>query len=156
VVSDPQYFLPAWLREFGSVAGLLSLAVVVVDRLFKDRPRASITIGDYGPMVAISNPAAVEMTVTGYRIFPPAYGLARNESLNNIVRGAVGEQFSLLIKAGGSENFVLLSLSKGEVVQTDVHGRGLILLFWRKNSSLWLPQIPVWTSYHVAIIKSLR
>jgi hypothetical protein len=149
-------FLPAWLRELGSIAGLLSLGYVVFDRLFKDRPRASITMGDYGPLVLIANPSSTDVTMIGYRVMPAAYGIARDDGQNSIVAAAAGEQFSATIKAASDASFVLLTRSKDGKKQTEIHRRGAIFIFWRKNSSLWLPQIPIWTSYDVNIIASLR
>jgi hypothetical protein len=155
-MADPTVFLPAWLRELGSIAGLLSLGFVVYDRFFKDRPHASVTMGDYGPQVLITNPSSTDITITGYRVFPAAYGIARDDSMNNVVSAAAGEKFSVSIKSGSEAMFPLITKSKDGRKQTEVYRRGVICLFWRKNSSLWLPQIPLRTSYHVSIIASLR
>ncbi len=45
------------------------------NRFIKDRPHASIVTGDYGPHVLIDNPSSTEVTLTGYRIIPAAYGI---------------------------------------------------------------------------------
>lgn len=155
-MAEPQYMLPAWLREFGAIAGLLSFGFVLFDRLLKDRLRASITMDDHGPVVMLANPSTVDVTMTGFHVTPAAYAIARDVNIDNIVLAAAGKKFSATIKATGSKQFALVALHKGEVKQTDVHGRGIILLFWRRNSSLWLPQFPVVATYDVAIIKSLR
>jgi hypothetical protein len=149
-------FLPAWLRELGSIAGLLSLGYVVYDRFFKDRPHASITMGEYGPQVLITNPSSTDVTLTGYRVIPAAYGIARDENLNNAVSAAAGGQFSAAIKAGSDTSFPLITLSRDGKKQTEIHRRGMIFLLWRRNSSLSFPQIPIWTTYDVGIIESLR
>ena len=149
-------FLPAWLRELGSVAGLLSLGIVVFDRFFKDRPRASIVMADYGPHVLIANPSGTDVTMTGYRVIPAAYGIARDDKPNSVFSAATGDQFSAVVKAGSDASFPLLTRSKDGRKQTEVHERGVIFIFWRRDSSLSFPQVRIWIAYDVSIIASLR
>jgi hypothetical protein len=149
-------FLPAWLRELGSIAGLLSLVIVVFDRFFKDRPRVSIVMADYGPHVLIANPSGADVTMTAYRVIPAAYGIARDDNVDSVVSAATGAQFSATIKAGRDAKFPLLTLSKDGKKQTEVHRRGVVFIFWRRNSSLLCPQVPIWTTYDASIIAALR
>jgi len=91
-------FLAAWLRELGSIAGLLSLGYVVFDRFFKDCPRASITMGDHGPLVLIANPSSADVTMIGYRVMPAAYGVARDEDKTALSRLRQASNFQQPLK----------------------------------------------------------
>lgn len=148
--------MPEWLREIGSIAGLFSLAIVLVDRFLKDRPTCSISMGDYGPELAVLNSSNVDVSIIGWSVQPSAYGVAKNDQLNAVMRGAARHQFAATVKAGSEERFVLITQSVNGVKQTEIHRRGLVLLYWRRNSSMWMPQIPLWATFDVDVIKRLR
>jgi hypothetical protein len=135
------------LREIGAIAGLLTLTVGTIDRLFSGRLRCSISMGEHGATLLLSNSSRVDATMIGWRVVPKIYGVARTSSLRAIAHAVTEEQFSVTIRAEDDSRLILLGRQLDGVPHTDVNRRGIIIIYWRKNSSLWWPQMPVWTIF---------
>ncbi len=156
-MADPTYFLPSWLREIGAIAGLVTLTVGTIDRLFSGRLQCSISIGEHGTAtLLLSNPSRVDVTMIGWRVIPKIYGVARTSSVRGISNAVVEEQFSVTVGAEDSCRLILIGRQFDGVPHADVDRKGVIIIYWRKNSSLWWPQIPVWTIFDTAIVNNIR
>jgi hypothetical protein len=155
-MADPVYFLPAWLREIGAIAGLLTLTIGTIDRLFSGRLLCSISIGEHGATLLLSNPSRVDATIIGWRVVPKIYGVARTSSVRAIAYAVTEEQFSVAVRAGDDFPLILIGRQLDGVPHADVNRRGIIIIYWRKNSSLWWPQIPVWTIFDTGLVNNIR
>jgi hypothetical protein len=155
-MADPTYFLPSWLREIGAIAGLITLTVGTIDRLFSGRLHCSISIGEHGATLLLSNPSRVDVTMIGWRVMPKIYGVARTSSVRAIAYAVTEEQFSATVKAGDNLRLILIGRQLDGVPHGDVKRRGAIIIYWRKNSSLWWPQIPIWTIFDTTIVNNIR
>jgi hypothetical protein len=155
-MADPVYFLPAWLREIGAIAGLLTLTVGTVDRFFSGRLRCSISIGEHGATLLLSNPSRVDATMIGWRVIPKIYGVARTSSVRAIANAVREEQFSATVRAEDDFRLILIGRQLDGVPHEDVSRRGAIIVYWRKNSSLWWPQVPIWTIFDTALVNNIR
>jgi hypothetical protein len=135
--------IPAWLVQFGSLAGLLAFCVTVWDRLLSSRPLVWISPGDYGRQVHIKNIATYDITIGAIRCFPSSIGIASSDSLNAVVRASVGQRFMAVLKADQEREFPLI-FRRGELLDDDCEDAApfVIIVSWRRNSSHWLPQIP--------------
>lgn len=77
------------------------------------------------------------MVIRQIRIIPAVLGIAKDHSLDSIVRAVVGESVIATLAASEERSFPILR--EGEAPKR----RALILISWRKASSLWLPQFPM-------------
>jgi hypothetical protein len=156
-MADPVYYLPAWLRELGSVAGLFTFAVGAIERVFNGRPQASITIGARGETtLTIHNLSRTSITVTSWKSVPPIFGLARTSSVRSIAGATIGTAFSATVRPEEDLDLILITRSYKGVDHDQLTQRVFLLIFWRRNSSWWWPQFPMWTYVSMAVLNVAR
>jgi hypothetical protein len=136
--------IPTWLLQLGSIAGLLAFCVTIWDRLLSSRPLVWISPGDYGRRVYCKNIATCDITIRTIRCYPSSsVNVASSESINAIVRASVGQGFMAILKADQARDFPLI-FKRGELVDDDCKTVApfVMIVWWRRNSSYWFPQIP--------------
>jgi hypothetical protein len=136
------------IKLVGGIAGLATAAFTIWDRWARGRPLAWPTIKTFGvnpfKFIRIKNP--------GPRAYPAGiYGVAKNDSSDAILQATVPQIFGVadlhaLLRRDAEYDLPIYYLSKTKM---DLEGnlpsrRVCFLIFWRKTSSTWLPQFPVW------------
>jgi len=61
-----------------------------------------------------------------------------------------------MMKPKSEREFPLIMLYDKDRPLDRAHERALIALHWRKGTSLWLPQFPVWTLVQTSLVRSIR
>jgi hypothetical protein len=135
--------LPTWLVQIGSMAGFLALCVTVWDRMLSGRPLVWISPGDYGRNVHCKNLAVCDITISRIKCYPPGINVSSGETLNAIGDASIGRGFIAVLKADQEREFPLL-FKHGELLDEDCKEVEpfVMIVFWRRNTSYWLPQIP--------------
>jgi hypothetical protein len=144
------------IKTVGSFAGLATLAFTIWDRWARGRPLAWPTIKTFqgAPFkrIRIKNPGHGDVLVLGVRAYPAGiYGVARTDANDAILQATVPQIFgvaNLHVLLGRDAEYDLpiyyLSKNKTDLEGKDPSRRICFLIFWRKTSSSWLPQVPVW------------
>ena|ERR1700682_3658255 len=135
--------IPDWLFKVGSLAGLMTFCLAIVDRLFSARPLVWISPGDYGRQVHCKNISHSDITISKVRCYPASINVASADGLNAIVRASAGQGFIAVLKADQEREFPLI-FRRGELLDDDCKEVApfVMIVSWRRNSSYWLPQIP--------------
>jgi hypothetical protein len=135
--------IPAWLIQFGSLAGLAAFCVTVWDRLLSARPPVWISPGDYGRQVHCKNISTYDVTIKKISCYPSTVNVAFSTSLNAIAAASIGDHFISILKADEEREFPLI-FRRGELLDDDCKELApfVMIVSWRRNSSYWLPQIP--------------
>jgi hypothetical protein len=133
--------IPAWPLQLGSLAGLLAFCVTVWDRMLSSRPLVWISPGDYGRQAHCKNIATCDITIRKIRCIPSSVGVVSSTSLNAIA--SVGQGFLAILKEDQEREFPLI-FRRGELLDDESRDIApfLLIVFWRRNSSFWLPQLP--------------
>jgi hypothetical protein len=148
--------LPDWLQELGAVAGLAVAAFTIFDRFARGRPRLSVFVSDDQRSIRVSNDAAHDIAVLNWSVYPPVYAVAEIESHQAATRSAAGRSFRLMMKPKSEREFPLIMHYQKDKPLDRAHRRALIVLHWRKGTSLWLPQFPAWTIVQTNLVRSIR
>ena len=132
-----------WVFKVGSLAGLMTFCLAIVDRLFSSRPLVWISPGDYGRQVHCKNISRSDITVSRIRYYPSSVNVASGTALNAIGDASIGRGFIAILKTDQEREFPLM-FRRGELMDDDCKEVApfAMILSWRRNSSYWLPQIP--------------
>jgi hypothetical protein len=145
------------IKSVGAIAGLMTAAFVIWDRWARGRPLAWPTIKTFGggnpfKFIRIKNPGYGDVFVLDVRAYPAGiYGVAKNDSDDAVLQATMPRIYGVadlhvLLRRDAEYDLPIYYLSKNK---TDLEGnlpsrRVCFLIFWRKTSSSWLPQFPVW------------
>src|SRR4051812_26567433 len=97
------------LKLVGCIAGLATAAFTVWDRFVRGRPLVYLvakTNGDAYHYLRVKNVSSVGILITG--ITASGTGLAKDHSINAIVRGAARHAPAAILDPDGEHDFVLL------------------------------------------------
>jgi hypothetical protein len=151
------------IKLVGSIIVLLTGIFTVWDRWVRGRPLASVTAtrwfaGDPQPYLCIKNPGPSHVLILGVRVrpkTPPIYGVAKDHSARAISSSFYGN-VNVLLPPGKEHSLPIIELPKDMDAPIDTTGRRIrFLIYWRKTSSTWLPQVPVWNRTSTNYIKSI-
>jgi hypothetical protein len=140
------------------MAGLLAFGLTVFDHLLSGRPLVWISPGDYGLRLHCKNVSTFDVTVFAIRCYPTkTFNAAPNASVNATVNAAAGKRFVAILKADEERDFPLMTMRSGLL---DTNSKGfapfVMVISWRKNSSLWLPQIPKVTFSSARYLRTIK
>jgi len=137
------------VKLVGAIAGLLTTAFVVWDRWARGRPLAWVTAKKFGASryeyIRIQNPGPADVFVLAVRAYPSkVYGIAKDHSGRAIVEAASFEiDVNVLLGKDGTRDFPIVKVADPH--QRPVADRKVcFVIYWRKTSSSYLPQFPVW------------
>jgi hypothetical protein len=136
--------IPTWLVQLGSMAGLFTFGFTVFDRLFEGRPIVSLGKSDYGKRnVRCSNTSASEIFIKSVGTFPRYARVAKDDSPKGIMGAALKSHFQAICPPASKSDFPVVFLD-GRLMNPDSSRWApfIIMVFWRKTRSVWLPQIP--------------
>ena len=149
-------FLPDWLQELGAIAGLAITAFTIVDRMARGRPRISIFVSENERSVRLSNEAPYDIAILRWSVFPKVYAVAEAETLEAAARAAAGRVFHMMMKPNTVRTFPLTLQNRAGEPLDRAHKWVMIVLRWRKGTSLWLPQLPAITVVKTGLLRSIR
>jgi hypothetical protein len=149
--------IPDWLFKVGSLAGLMTFCVAIVDRLFSTRPLVWISPGDYGRQVHCKNISTRDVSIIRIRCWPSGINVASGTGLNAIAAASIGDGFLAILKADQEREFPLL-FGRSELLDEDCREVApfVMIVSWRRNSSYWLPQIPKFIFSSARTMRALK
>ena len=135
--------IPDWLFKVGSLAGLMTFCVAIVDHVFSACPLVWISPGDYGSQVHCKNISTWDISIIRIRCWRSGVNVASGTGLNAIAAARIGDGFVAILKADQEREFPLI-FGRGELMDDDCNEVSpfVMIVSWRRNSSYWLPQIP--------------
>ncbi len=80
-------FIPLWLTQVGSLAGLATLVFTVVERIFSGRPRLLLSGTVFHRYTTCANRSSEEIYIRSLKTYPGGAQIAKGDSIDNIVRG---------------------------------------------------------------------
>lgn len=137
-----------WVRDIGSLLGLITGAVYFFDRLAKGRPIASLTIshrdGRKLACIRIVNVSKYDIAIINFSVDPKTYFLSQDMEIKNIVRGASGEKRLFMLKPEESKELIIAPLFKDNLALEAGPAHNVCFSFWwRRGNATWLRQFPV-------------
>jgi hypothetical protein len=143
------HWLPQWLLDLGSIGGLVTVVFLIVDRFLKGRPSISIEVEPHGHRyLTISTQPGVGVGISAFRSRADVYRVSKDGEISSLLRAQIANVFVATIPGGTTAKFFLIALPDGKPRERPLANRYRwtpIWLSWRKASSLWLPQIPVFS-----------
>jgi hypothetical protein len=136
--------IPTWLVQIGSMAGLVTFAFTVFDRLLAGRPIISLARSEHGKRnVRCSNPSKSEILKRSIGTFPRHARAARDHSTKGIIRAAMRGSFQAVCPPESDMDFPIIFLD-GQLMDSESSAWApfIIVVSWRKTRSVWLPQVP--------------
>src|SRR5262245_43919171 len=131
--------------QIGALVGFLTGVFVLIDRFLSGRPHASLTKrADLGPgfrSLECTNTSRGPILLTRVRSTTKAVQIWYEQTIDAHIDATYGPPFSVLLDAGQTVTFPIV-VSNGEYL--DEGGPRLpflIIVSWRKTSSMWLPQL---------------
>jgi hypothetical protein len=152
------HWLPQWLLDIGSIAGLASLIFFIVDRLLKGRPSFAVSVEPHGHrfITIITHPGS-EVTLYRFRSAAGVYVLSKDGEIRNILRATDGRPFIATLSASTTSRFLLIAQqAKDGSPAAHQHRWTPICISWRKGTSQWLPQLPLFTIVDNAWMRNIR
>jgi hypothetical protein len=140
------------ITVFGAIVGLATGAFTVWDRWARGRPLAWVTAtmrfaGNPEEYLCIKNSGHSDVFIMGVHVLPKnpqIYGVAKDHSVRAISSSFHGN-VNVLLPAGKEQYLPIIEVPKNLDAPIDTARRRVcFLIYWRKTSSTWLPQLPVW------------
>jgi hypothetical protein len=158
-----------FIKTAGGIAGLASAAFLIWDRLVRGRPlaelsaivRTSGTPAD--PCIRIVNPGTTGLLIRSVRVLPAGiYAVAKNFGIKPTM-AALGDTTVkdanilnvVLLRPGQEHDLAIIDRRKDEDARKNISRRVCFCIYWRKNSSTWLPQLPVFIFTSIAGIQRI-
>jgi hypothetical protein len=157
------------IKTVGSYAGLVSGLFLIWDRLLRGRPLAELSatarIGGTpaDPCIRITNLGPTALLIRSTRVLPTGiYAVAKNRDIKSI-SAALGDTtveganvLNLLLRPGQEHDLAIIDGPlKGEDARGNISRRVCFCIYWSKNSSTWLPQLPVFIFTSIASIQRI-
>jgi hypothetical protein len=156
------------IKTVGSYAGLVSAAFLIWDRWLRGRPiwEQSATVRRGGtpadPCIRITNPGPTGLLIWRARVLPTGiYAVAKNHGIKSSM-AAVGDAtvegadvLNVLLPAGQKHDFAIIDRRNNEDVRKNISRWVCFCISWRKTSSTWLPQLPVFIFTSIAEIQRI-
>jgi hypothetical protein len=138
------------IKLVGGIAGLLTTAFVIWDRWVRGRPLAWMDAtkrftGNPEEYIRIKNPGYGNVFIRKVRVEPlNIYGVAKDPSVRAITSALFNMDVNVLLRPGKTHDLGIIKFPKKLDKPQDAPSRRVcFLIYWRKTSSTWLPQVPV-------------
>jgi hypothetical protein len=146
----------------GAIVAFANAVFTVWDRLLRGRPKASLTgalrtTGMPPEMyIRISNLGPTDVLIQSVRVRPAIYDVAKDHSAKGRKAFFEGVDLNLLLRSGKEHDLPIIDLRNAEDVRKNVARRVCFFIHWRKTSSSWLWQPPVWCMTSTRDIQRIR
>jgi hypothetical protein len=133
--------------EIGAFVGFLTGLFVLFDRLLSGRPQVSLVksadVSHRARDLECLNSSKQPILVTRVRCTTRLVRIWRDQTDRARTEAVMGEPFSVFLGSGQSAAFPIV-VSDGTLLDEGAaRVPFLIIVSWRKTSSMWLPQFPV-------------
>jgi hypothetical protein len=132
--------------EIGATVGFLTGAYTLFDRFMKGWPIAYLVAS--GPAtnailsLRVKNVGQQDVVLRGLFSIPRLYEIAKNDSPLGIIEAQFGS-FITVLPPGQQMDFPVYQSKSGRALAEESWGPCAFVIFWRRATSTWLPQIPV-------------
>jgi hypothetical protein len=131
------------VKTIGSLSGLISIAILVFDRLVKNRPHMWVSIdrfgaGDGHAQLTVYNRSSAPIWIRRIKIRPALMRVARDSSIHGIAGSVLDDPYQVMLPPEQPRDFPLLA-KRGEAPSQK---RCWIWVFWRSTRYPGLPQVP--------------
>ena len=136
-----------FIKTVGGIAGLLTAAFMVWDRWARGRPLAWVTATKFGanPLeyIRLKNPGYGDVFVLAVRAYPRVYDVAKDRSTRAAITDTGFQRDVRVLLKQNKEWDLKIFPNRRKLPEGSASRRVYFLIFWRKTSSTWLPQVPV-------------
>ena len=131
----------------------------------RGRPLAWLTVivrtggTAHDPCIRIQNPGPGDLFIQSVRAYPqnpPIYGVAEDRSLTAITGAIRKVDVNVLLRSGEKHDLAIIDRRNEADVRKDAFQRVHFFIYWRKTSSSWLWQPPVWRLTSTRDIQRIR
>jgi hypothetical protein len=134
--------------EIGALTGFITFVFTVFDRFLSGRPIISIgrnpdySSGEFRDLIC-TNVSDYDLLITSIRSWPDWVRVNHDDSVDAAVRSAMRHRFTASLAAKETRRFPIV-VHRGELLDDECTERGMfmVMVFWRKPRSAWLPQLP--------------
>jgi hypothetical protein len=137
------------IQTISFIGGLIGIATgifVLFDRVLGNRPLAYIVLNGnrHNPLhyVRVKNVGAIDVIVFDIKASPRSFEISKDHSVRGLA-GAISDKPSFAILPPGAEQDFPFFRNPKRVGEKDYAGRIRLLVYWRKSSSTWLRQVPI-------------
>jgi hypothetical protein len=133
----------------GAIVAFVIALFTIWDRCARGRPLAWVTAEKFGvnPLeyIRIKNPGPGDLFILGVRAYPPTiYGVSRDRSSTAIADALSFKiDVNVLLGPGETRDLPIIDGRDPRISKDAPSRRVCFLIYWRKTSSSWLPQVPV-------------
>jgi len=143
--------------QIGALVGFLTGLFVLIDRFVSGRPYPLLTkrsdhLGPGLRVLECINTARCPILLT-VRTNTRAVLIMRDHSTESAYDATAGLPVNVLLNAGQSAAFPIVVLNGRLLDEGAPRTPFLIIISWRKTSSMWLPQVPV---FRISSVRALR
>lgn len=135
------------ILNVGSIVGLLTGIYTLWDRLLRHRPSAWIwvagTSSNFLTYVHVKNVAPMDIIILDISARPKRMEIAAGHSVKQIAGAITQAPAFTVMNAGQEKDFPFFDSPRQTGTQSH-DGRIYFAIHWRRASSTWLPQFPVW------------
>jgi hypothetical protein len=153
----------------GAIVAFANAVFTVWDRWVRGRPLAWLTVTvrtggtPHDPCMRITNPGPADLWIQSVRVHPEIYGVAKAHGIKATM-AAVGDVtvegadvLNVILRSGERHDLPIVDRRRNaEDVQGDALQRVHFFIYWRKTSSSWLWQPPVWCMTSTRDIQRIR
>jgi hypothetical protein len=139
--------------EIGVAVGFLTGAYTLFDRFMKGWPIAYLVVSGRATNailhLRVTNAGQQDVVLRGLFSTPRLYEIAKDDSVLGITE-AQFKSFMTVLQPGQQMDFPVFPSKSGRATGAESWGPCGFVIFWRRATSTWLPQIPVclFTSRH--------
>ena len=131
----------------GSLIGIATGIFVLFDRILRSRPIAFISVkgNQHNPLnyVRVKNVGAIDVIVFDIQAKPRSFEISTDHSVRGIAGAILNRPSFAVLTPGAEQDFPFFRSPKREG-DKDYTGRIRFSVYWRKCSSTWLPQVPIY------------
>jgi hypothetical protein len=138
--------MPSWLIAIGSIVGLVTGLYTLWDKLVRQRP--FIWMGKSAKrkdrmVVKVRNPGDRDVALIGTSVKPRIYDIANSFEFDQLIDATLdNSSFRLVFPGDVVELPVTTRVEKSKHLDS-VDRRVLVLIYWRRTSSMWWPRFPL-------------
>ena len=131
----------------GSLIGIATGIFVLFDRVLRSRPLAFIVLkgNRHNPLhyIRVKNVGPIDVIIFDIEANPRSFEISTDHSVRGIANAIVNKPSFAILAPGIEQDFPFFRNPKREGEKEYV-GRIRFSVYWRKSSSTWIPQAPVY------------
>jgi hypothetical protein len=137
------------IQTISFIGGLIGIATgifVLFDRVLRNRPLANVVLkgNQHNPLhyVRVKNVGAIDVIVFDIKANPRSFEISTDHSVRGLAGAIMDKPSFALLPPGAEQHFPFFKNPKREG-EKEYEGRVRFSVYWRKSSSTWLRQVPI-------------